>query len=223
MAATAERRTARDPSIAYEAEVLEAVVRKAGGRVHLVGHSFGGLVALAVALRKQVPLASLVIVEAPAAEMLRDATRAPALSRLPPHDGVLFRRLRGWEPRSDRSDDRLLRRRRHVCLLAAAGPRLRSETTTRSTSSIGRVRTVFRCRRHRWLPSRSPFSSSAGGASHPAVQRANALLSERMRGAALATIDGAAHFMITSHANQVARLIARHVHGAEVMPIAPAA
>src|SRR5436190_19763022 len=70
---TAERRTASNPSIAYEAEVLEADIRRAGGRVQLVGHSFGGLVALAVALRKRVPLASLVIVEAPAAEILRYA------------------------------------------------------------------------------------------------------------------------------------------------------
>ena len=53
--------------------MLESVVRKSGGPVHLVGHSFGGLVSLAVALRKQVPLASLVIVEAPAAEILRAA------------------------------------------------------------------------------------------------------------------------------------------------------
>jgi pimeloyl-ACP methyl ester carboxylesterase len=69
---TAERRTARDPSIVHEAEIVEAVARKAGGVVHLVGHSFGGLVALAVALRNQAALSSLVIVEAPAAELLRE-------------------------------------------------------------------------------------------------------------------------------------------------------
>jgi len=36
---TFERRTAYDPDISHEAEILESVVRKAGGRVHLVGHS----------------------------------------------------------------------------------------------------------------------------------------------------------------------------------------
>src|SRR3954469_24667318 len=49
---TAERRSAGDPSISYEAEMLESVIRQAGDAVHLVGHSFGALVALAVALRK---------------------------------------------------------------------------------------------------------------------------------------------------------------------------
>jgi pimeloyl-ACP methyl ester carboxylesterase len=36
---TVERRTARDPAISHEAEILESVVRRAGGRPHLVGHS----------------------------------------------------------------------------------------------------------------------------------------------------------------------------------------
>ena len=42
---TAERRTARDTDISHEAEIVEAVIRRAGRPVHLVGHSFGGLTA----------------------------------------------------------------------------------------------------------------------------------------------------------------------------------
>jgi pimeloyl-ACP methyl ester carboxylesterase len=49
---TAERRTARDTSIAHEVDVL---IRRAGEPVHLIGHSFGGLAALAVALRRSPP------------------------------------------------------------------------------------------------------------------------------------------------------------------------
>jgi pimeloyl-ACP methyl ester carboxylesterase len=68
---TAERRTAPDADISHEAEMLEAVIRRASCPVHLVGHSFGGLVALAVALRNRVKLLSLVIIEAPAVGLLR--------------------------------------------------------------------------------------------------------------------------------------------------------
>ena len=50
-----------------------------------------------------------------------------------------------------------------------------------------------------------------GGASHPAVQRANALLSECMSNATLATIDTAAHFMIATHASELAGLVASHL------------
>src|SRR5262245_38051823 len=64
---TAERRTPIDPPMVREVEALEAVVRcaarEAGAKVHLVGHSFGGLVALAVALRRTVPVASLLLAE----------------------------------------------------------------------------------------------------------------------------------------------------------------
>src|SRR5438270_13127553 len=67
---TVERRTASDPDISHEAEMLETAVRKADSRVHLVGHSFGGLVARAVALRNRVPLASLVILEGPGRTLL---------------------------------------------------------------------------------------------------------------------------------------------------------
>jgi pimeloyl-ACP methyl ester carboxylesterase len=54
-----------------------------------------------------------------------------------------------------------------------------------------------------------------GGSSHPAVQRANALLSKCINRAVPITIDGAAHFMITTHANEVGRSIAQHVQGAQ--------
>jgi pimeloyl-ACP methyl ester carboxylesterase len=67
---TTERRSPGKASIVCEAEVVETVVRRAGGPVHLVGHSFGGLTALAVAVRAEVPLLSLVVIEAPAPQLL---------------------------------------------------------------------------------------------------------------------------------------------------------
>jgi pimeloyl-ACP methyl ester carboxylesterase len=60
-----------------------------------------------------------------------------------------------------------------------------------------------------------PVFVARGGASHPAVQRANALLSSCITGAELATIAGAAHFMIATHAIELAHLIAAHVHRIE--------
>jgi pimeloyl-ACP methyl ester carboxylesterase len=122
---TVERRTASDPSISHEAEVLESVIRKAGGPIHLVGHSFGGLVALVVALHNQVPLSSLVILEAPATELLRaegenrhynlfrDMTKAYFASFASGNVGAIAAMIR------------FLRWPRHLCLLAAASSRLR--------------------------------------------------------------------------------------------------
>src|SRR5690348_11638693 len=69
--ATAERRTAATADIAREVDIIEQVIRRTGGAVHLVGHSFGGLVGLALALRRPELLRSLTILEAPAPEILR--------------------------------------------------------------------------------------------------------------------------------------------------------
>ena len=69
---TAERRTNEDASMAHEADIVEAVVRRAGGKVHLVGHSYGAAAALALALRDRNGLASLSLVEMPAPQLLRD-------------------------------------------------------------------------------------------------------------------------------------------------------
>jgi hypothetical protein len=52
------------------------------------------------------------------------------------------------------------------------------------------------------------------------MQCANAILSECIDQAALVTIDGAAHFMIATHATEVAHLIAQHVLRAERRPTA---
>jgi pimeloyl-ACP methyl ester carboxylesterase len=211
---TAERRTASDASIFREVDVLESVIRRAGGRVHLVGHSFGGLVALAVALRNQVSLESLAILEAPAVELLRERNEHRHY-----HE---FRRMTeayfaAFESGNTEAIATMVDFYGGVSTFASWPPRVRAyalETTPvnildwasaygfpLSTAALAEVRI--------------PTLVFQGSASHPAMQRANVLLSEYTSGAALATIDGAAHFMIATHAAEVARLIAQHVHRAE--------
>lgn len=68
---TAERRAGTDVFIESEAEIVEAVVLRAGAPLHLVGHSYGGQACLAVAIRKVVELASLTIIEPTAFPLLR--------------------------------------------------------------------------------------------------------------------------------------------------------
>jgi pimeloyl-ACP methyl ester carboxylesterase len=211
---TVERRTASDPDIAYEAEILESVVRNAGNRVHLVGHSFGGLVALAVALRDRVPLASLVILEAPAPEILRyrgehqhyRAFRQMTEAYFAAFDGGNAEAIAGM-----------------IDFYGGAGtyaswpPRVRAYAVETTPVNILDWASAYGFA----LPAKSlaavqiPALVIRGGASHPAVQRANALLGECMSSAALATIDTAAHFMIATHPDDVGRLIAQHVHCAE--------
>jgi pimeloyl-ACP methyl ester carboxylesterase len=207
---TAERRTRDDPSIAHEVAIVEAVIRKAGGAVHLVGHSFGGLVALAVALRGVVRLASFTILEAPAAEILRECGETEHYAAFRRMTDGYFARFAAGEPEAIADMIDFYSR---AGTFASWPPRLRAyavETTAVNildwASAFG-----FPLRRAALARLGLPVLVVHGGASHPAVQRANALLAENITAASLAAIDGAAHFMIATHAGDVAGLIADHV------------
>jgi pimeloyl-ACP methyl ester carboxylesterase len=212
---TAERRSKSDPSIAHEAEALEAVIRRAGGPVHLVGHSFGGLVSLVVALRNQVPLASLTIVEAPALEVLREDGEH--------HHYDAFRQMTDA-----------------YFAAFAAGDKEAIATMVDFYGGAGtyaswpeRVRAYAMETTHvniiDWASARGyPLTPAAlarlatptfimtGTASHPAARRANELLGQHVTGSDFRVIDGAAHFMIATHAGEVARLIAHHIWRAQL-------
>ena len=61
---TADTRNRQDANIRHEVQVVEALAHHIGQPVHLVGHSFGGTVALAAALAGTFPVASLALFEA---------------------------------------------------------------------------------------------------------------------------------------------------------------
>jgi pimeloyl-ACP methyl ester carboxylesterase len=211
---TAERRTPGDASISHEAEALESVIRKAGGRVHLVGHSFGGLVALAVALRGRARLASLTVIEAPAVMMLDGSGEIQHIRAFREMTGAYFAAFK----RGNADAIETL-----IDFFAGAGtfaswpPRVRAYAVATTPVNILDWETAFDypLTAAALAQVRVPTLVIRGGESHPAMQRVNEILSERLIQATLATIEGAAHFMISTHADEVARLLARHAHRAE--------
>ena len=211
---TAERRTQDDLSIARVAETVEAVIRRAGNRVHLVGHSFGGLVALAVALRNQVPLASLTIVEAPAMELLRDRGEQE-------HYDVFRRMTDGYVADFESGNEDAVAAM--IDFYGGAGTfaswPLRVRAYAVETAAVNILDWAcaygFPLSAAALAAIEIPVLVIRGEASPKAVQRANALVSESVGAGALATVDGAAHFMIATHADAVSRLIARHVRHAD--------
>jgi pimeloyl-ACP methyl ester carboxylesterase len=207
---TAERRTAGDTDISHEAEAVEAVIRRAACPVHLVGHSFGGLTALAVALRRRVPLLSLTIAEAPAAEILRPMGEyRHYLAFRNMTDAYFLAHYAGDKTAIEQMID----------FYGGAGTfsgwpqRLRDyaiETTPVNlldwASAYG-----FELTPALLATVRIPTLVLWGEASHPAAKRANQLLGQCLPNATIAEIAGAAHFMISTHAGEVARMIAQHV------------
>jgi pimeloyl-ACP methyl ester carboxylesterase len=212
---TAERRSARDPSIWHEVDIVESVIRKAGGPVHLVGHSFGGLVAIAVALRNRVPLANLAVIEAPAAELLRDNGDRQHYRAFRQMTDDYFAAFANGNVEAIAT---------MIDFYGGAGTfaswPLNVRTYALETTAVNMLD---------WASAYGfPLSAAAlasidipvlvlrGELSHPAVQRANALLAACIIGAVSIEIKTAAHFMIATHADNVSRLIAEHVIDAQV-------
>jgi pimeloyl-ACP methyl ester carboxylesterase len=211
---TAERRTPTDISIFREAEALESVIRRTGVSVHLVGHSFGGLVALAVALRGQVQLASLTILEAPAPEILRRETETDNYRAFRQMTDSYFA---DFESGNTEAIETMIDFYGGAGTFASWPPRVRAYAVKTTPTNILDWASAYAFP----LPAellatvRLPSLVLWGGISNPAVQRANALIAESLKSATSGPIDGAAHFMIATHANEVAHLVARHIQRTE--------
>src|SRR3984957_16193794 len=209
---TAERRTVVDSDIGHEAGILESVIRRAACPVHLVGPSFGGLSALAVALRNKVPLLSLAILEAPAPEILRQSGEYSQYRAFREMTDIYFSLFQA----GDRNAIQPM-----VDFYGGAGTfagwpqRVRDyaiETTAANildwASAYG-----FRLTRPSLARIDIPILVLWGENSHPAVRRTNQLLAQCTRASAV-TIGGAAHFMISTHAEEVARTLEEHASAA---------
>jgi pimeloyl-ACP methyl ester carboxylesterase len=206
---TAERRTDLDVDIAHEAANLEAVIRRAACPVHLVGHSFGGLTALAVAIRNKVPLLSLSILEAPVPEILRHMGEHG-------HYGAFREMTDSYFGAFDAGEKAAIEQM--IDFYGGAGTfagwpqRVRDYAVETTPVNILDWRTAYD-----FLPTSTALAAIDvptlvlwGGNSHPAIQRANELLA-RFTTAKIATISQAAHFMISTHPKETAHVLAKHV------------
>lgn len=207
---TAERRTPGDAEICLEREVIESVIRRAGGPVHLVGHSFGGLVALAVALRGRVSLLSLTIAEAPAVDILRETGEAE-------HYDTFRGMSRAYAEAFRRGESDAIARMIDFYggegTFAAWPQRVRDYAVETTPANLLDWESAYGLR---LTPAslasvKVPTLVMWGEKSHPAARRANELLSHHMARTEHAEISGASHFMIATHPKMFADLIVRHV------------
>jgi pimeloyl-ACP methyl ester carboxylesterase len=211
---TDERRTIADASIDHECHVVEQVIERAGSRVHLIGHSFGGLVALAVALRGHAQLASLTILEAPAVGVLRgegDETHYRDFVHL---TDSYFRSYRNGN-----------REAIAAMIDFYGGPGTFDSWPQRVQShavETTEVNMLDWAGAYAFTPSNAALSTLGvpteiivGAKSRRAVQRANEAVMHHIPGAALWEIEGAAHFMIATHPEQVAKIISARVGDAD--------
>ena len=199
--------------MAHEADVVEAVVRRAGGKVHLVGHSYGAAAALALALRDRNGLASLSFVEMPAPQLLRDLGEHDHYQTFQRMTDLYEADFAGGKPDAIAS---------MIDFYGGPGtfqswPQRVRDYAARTTGVnlldwVTAYDHVLSAKALQTL--RLPTLVVYGQLSPPAMQIGGAALA-RCLDAPMEIVDGAAHFMIATHAADVARRVAAHIRGVE--------
>jgi len=193
--------------------VLDAVLQRVGGPVHLIGHSFGGWVALAWAMRNpQCPL-SLTVIEPPAPGVLEAAGEHELLGQFRTMSDPYIAAWRGGEADAAR---RVIDFYGGDGCFAAMPPRVREFTLQATGANVYDWLTAYddRCDAAAFARIRAPTQVLRGALGHPAVQRSNELISQWLPRGSLVTVPGANHFMIATHAAEVARLVEAHIDAA---------
>jgi pimeloyl-ACP methyl ester carboxylesterase len=205
---TRDRRTATNASIDRQAEIVEAVIRRAGGPVHLVGHAFGALACLDVALCGLHPLMSLTLIEPVAFGLLRQQ------GDLALHEKFVAMRedyFRAFE-NGNREAAQLM-----VDYLAGEGSfealpvRKRQHIVDRTATHVLDMRSEFDPPLSAFANILLPSLVIRGGCSTPSLQRSAEILSGALANASLCTIPEAGHFMPYTHFAEAAKHIGDHV------------
>ena len=206
---TQERRSAEDVSIRHQCEAVQEVIERAGEPVHLVGHSFGGLVALAVALAGRAKIASLTILEAPAVGLLYRSGEEEHLAAISAMRDSYFG---AYGQGKHDAIGTMIDFYGGAGTFAAWPERVRSyaiETTPVNMLDWGGAY-GFRPTPQALAALDLPTLICVGAQSHSSVRRANKLIHRAVPAARFAEIGGAAHFMIATHAGEVASMIVDH-------------
>lgn len=197
------------PGTAGLAAEVEALIRAVGGPVALAAHSYGGNVALSVALRGEVPLSSLTLFEPVVVRVL------PALGL----DGP-YRELKPvfdhYIARHERGDENAVQTMIDFWFGASAYERLAEPMQTylqdRTAVNIRDVKAAFAERHSRAsLAALAVPTVVAYGTASPAATRTivEALAGALGSGRTVA-VEGADHAMLLTHPAEVAQVIKRH-------------
>lgn len=196
------------------AEIVEAVIARTRATVHLVGHSWGGTVALATALRDKAPIASLTLIEGNPCDVLRQNGDEELYSAAKEMSDGYIAAYHAGEPEAAR---RVIDFWAGEGSFASLPPKMRDYAVQTTPANILDWPAMFGFRH--------PLSDYArlglpvllihGTKSHPSLHRISELLSRHVPNAKLEKIPGASHLLIGTHPDEISALIEAHVREAE--------
>ena len=213
---TTERRSEGDISIDHEADIIETVIHRAGGAVHLVGHSYGAQACLAVAIRRAAPLISLCVIEPTGVNLLRRTGELALYEQISVVRDAYFHAFESGDKDAARQ---VIDLHDGYGSFDALPSRVRDYIVATTATNILDWRSSWDMD----LPFEAysaitvPSIIIRGGRGHPYVSRSSEILSSAMPNAALASIAGAAHSLMVTHAAELAGLVGEHISKAEAL------
>jgi len=208
--ATAERRPFGNATMLQQTEVIDRILDRIGEPAHVVGHSYGGLAALAHAIDGEIKPASLMLIEANPFGLLKTAGEADFYAMFGSMTQQYFAEFEAG--RADAA--------RHVIdfyggegTFSAFPAKVRDYVMKTTPSNI-----------RDWssgTPFEPPLSAYQrivattlvvrGGNGHPAMMRLAEILAEAIPNARLETVAGGSHFLPATNPGELARMLEAHL------------
>lgn len=207
---TQERRQPGGNHLQDEMDVLEAVLAQVGVPVHLVAHSFGAWVALALAMYRSPRLLSLTLLEPTAFNLLILGKEAGLNQQV---HAMTDRYMADWQNGDQRAVQHVIDFYGGAGTFEAYPPAVRDKVIAQTSTNILDWGTGYATR-----PTHADFSAVRvptlviyGSTSHEAMHRCNQLLVDYLPQAQLMALEGANHFMIVTHAAELTQKIEAHI------------
>ena len=190
-------------------DLIEAVIAHTKARVHLVGHSWGGTLAVAAALRGRATLASLTLVEANPCDVLRQNGDDELYAAAKNMSEAYIAAHHAGEPEAAK---RVIDFWTGEGTFATLPPKMREFVVQTTPANVidWPAMFAFRLPLSNYAKLELPVLLMHGTKSHPSLHRIAALLHTTIPGAKLEKITGASHLLIGTHPKEIASLIAAH-------------
>lgn len=204
---TDETRRLGDLDIAHQVRIIEAVACHAGAPVHLVGHSFGGTIALAAALAGTVEVLSLATFEANPLLVMRERGRADLFGATQAMSAAFEQAYHdGERDAAGRIIDFWGGAGSFGAMPEAVQDYCRA--TTYANVLDWRTAFAFDATLADYARLTVPALVVRGSLANDAMVAITEGLTASLPNVRAAVVDGASHFLITSHAADCARLLA---------------